>query len=67
MTNKIKVLGDEKDILFYNLNNDIVNFPKLVITKKQILEATKTESVYDLLLELDDKKSKTDLKKKVSE
>ena len=67
MTNKIKVLGDEKDILFYNLNNDIVNFPKLIITKKQILEATKTESVYDLLIELDDKKNKTDLKKKVSE
>ena len=54
MPNKIKVMGNSNDVISYNLNDKIINFPKLIITKKEIFKCIEESGVIDNLLEIDE-------------
>ena len=66
MPNKIKVMGNSNDVISYNLNDKIINFPKLIITKKEIFKCIEETQIMDDLLEVEGTSNINDKKNKLS-
>jgi hypothetical protein len=51
MNNNIKIIGEEEDLIYYSLNKQIVNIPKILISKNIIVNNFESKETYDLFIE----------------
>ena len=49
MENKLEILGNENDIIYYNLNKQFGNINKIIITSEKVLSSFEDSKIKDFL------------------